>query len=147
MGRLRMYQIKQRYYYYNSFRMCCVFLRVLYFSLFNQIVQILVTKFRILNPYQKTFFCFYFSQLLFLCLKFIVFVFIICFCFYHLFVFFHCSKKTHLKKSNRTKKKEDITLKNLAGGKYIYGPPNFIYMPAKRRQMRYNAFLMSYNIF
>ena len=84
------------------------------------------------------FFCV--SNSLFLFLSF-VFVFIICLC------FFHCSKKTHLKKSNRTKKKEDITLKNLAGGKYIYGPPNFIYMPAKRRQMRYNAFLMSYNIF
>ena len=37
-------QIKQRYYYYNSFKRCCVFLRVLCFALFNQIVQILVTK-------------------------------------------------------------------------------------------------------
>ena len=36
-------QIKQSYYYYNSFKSCCVFLRVLFFALFNQIVQVLVT--------------------------------------------------------------------------------------------------------
>ena len=115
MGRLRMYQIKQRYYYYNSFRMCCVFLRVLYFSLFNQIVQILVTKFRILNPYQKTFFCFDFSQLLFLCLKFIVFVFIICFCFYHLFVFFSLQQKNAFEKVELNEKKRRHHIEKFSG--------------------------------
>ena len=42
-------QIKRRYYYYNSFRRRCAFLCVLCFALFNQIVQILVTKPRILR--------------------------------------------------------------------------------------------------
>ena len=90
-------------------------------------------------PYQKTFFCFDFSQLLFCVSN--VFVFIICLC------FFIAANKTHSNKQvESNEKKEDITLQNLAGGKYIYGPPNFIYgTQKKRRQMRYNAFLMSYN--
>ena len=55
-------QIKQCYYYYNSFSRPCVFLRVICFALFNQIVQILGTKLQILRekwpPYQKTSLCF-----------------------------------------------------------------------------------------
>ena len=31
----------------------------------------------------------------------------------------------------RKKKKEDVTLPNSAAGKYIYGPPNFIYARSK----------------
>ena len=74
-------QIKRRYYYYNSFRRRCAFLCVLCFALFNQIVQILVTKPRILRQgkgylhIKRHFFCFDFSQLLFS---------IQCFFFYHL---------------------------------------------------------------
>ena len=33
-------------------------------------------------------------------------------------------------------KKEDITLQNSAGGKYIYGPPNFIYARQKDVKQR-----------
>ena len=55
-----------------------------------------------------------------------------CFCFYHLFVFFHCSKQNAFDKSSGIeRKKEDIILQNLMGGKYIYGPPNFIYARKK----------------
>ena len=118
-------QIKQRYYYYNSFRRRCVFLCVLCFA-----VQILVTKLRTLrqekgNPYQKTFFCFNFSQLLFKCFKFNVFVFINCLC------LFIATNKTHSKKPNRIERIKDVTLQNLAGGKYIYVPPNFIHARKK----------------
>ena len=57
-----------------------------------------VTKLRILRQgkgdshIKKTFFCFHFSQLLFLCLKFNAFVFIICLC------IFIAANKTHLNK-------------------------------------------------
>ena len=87
-------QIKQRYYYYNSFKRCCVFLRVLCFALFNQIVQILVTKFRILrqgrgDPHIKSILLFWFLTATF-------FVFQIqCFCFYHLFMFFSLQQTKH----------------------------------------------------
>ena len=107
---------------YNSFKRCCVFLRVLCFewSLLPDrsnpchLAPNLETRER-WPPYQKTFFCFDFSQLPFLNFKFNVFVF------YHLFVFFHCRKQNAFDKS----------LINLAGGKYIYGQPNFIYAKKK----------------
>ena len=64
------------------------------------------------TPISKAiFFSVLISELLFLC--------------FDVFVFSIATNKTHSKnKSNRTKKKEDITLQNLAGGKYIYGPLN-----------------------
>ena len=43
-------------------------------------------------------------------------------------MFFHPNKRNVLEKQiESNEKKEDVTLQNSAGGKYIYGPPNFIY--------------------
>ena len=109
-------QIKQRYYYYNSFRRCCVFLRVLCFALFNQIVQILITKLQFLrqgkgDPISKDIFFVLNSHSYFFCVS-NVFVFIIWLC------FFIAANKTHSKKQFESNE-EDITLQNLAGGKFI----------------------------
>ena len=43
-----------------------------------------------------------------------------------MFLFFPSQQTKRTRKTNRIerKKKEDITLQNLAGGKYIYGPLN-----------------------
>ena len=52
------------------------------------------------------------------------------------FVYVFSSQQTkRIRKTNRIeRKKEDITLQNLAGGKYIYGPLNFIY--ARRKDVK-----------
>ena len=94
------------------------------------------------TPISKDIFLFWFLTATSLCFKFNVFVS------YHLFMFFHCNKQNAFEKTNLIEqKKEDITLQNSAGGKYIYGPPNFIYARKKRCQIRYNAFLMNYNLY
>ena len=54
-----------------------------------------------------------------------VFVFINCLC------LFIATNKTHSKKPNRIERIKDVTLQNLAGGKYIYVPPNFIHARKK----------------
>ena len=71
------------------------------------------------TKYQKTFFFW------FLTVTFIEFQ-IQCFCFYHLFMFFIAKNQVKSKE-----KKKDLTLQNLAGGKCIYGPANFIYARKK----------------
>ena len=75
-------------------------------------------------PISKAFYCFDFSQLLFLCFKFNVFVFII------LFMFLITTNKMHLKKKIESNEKKK-TLQNLAGGKYFYDLSNFIYVCRK----------------
>ena len=53
--------------------------------------------------------------------------------------------KTHSKKTNRIeRKKVDIALQNVSGGKYYYGPPNFIY--TRKIDVKFaTTFYMSYD--
>ena len=54
-----------------------------------------------------------------------------CFCFYHL-MFFHRNKYNAFEKQiESNEKKEEVSLQNSAGGKYIYGPVNIIYARKK----------------
>ena len=76
------------------------------------------------TPISKDIFVFRFLTATFFVLQ------IQCFCFYHLF--FHCNKQNAFEKTNQIeRKKEDITLQNSAGGKYIYACW-ISFMPAKK---------------
>ena len=114
-------QIKQRYYIFNSFKRCCVFLCVLCFALLNQIVPWPISK--------DFFFVFVFSQLLFMCFKFNTFVFIICLC------FFIATNKTHSKiqiESNEKKKMLHCKIQRAVNTCLLYTSPS----PRDKRQSR-----------
>ena len=130
-------KIKRRYNYYNSFRRRCVFLHVLCLALFNQIVQTLITKLRILRQGKgksdvKRYLFVLISHSYFFMFQ------IQCFCFYHLLIFFFSfqqTKRMRKNKSNRTRKKRrHQNCKIQRAVNTFYGPPNFIY--ARRKDVK-----------